>query len=104
MFKRFFILPAPGILQLCPATMTKTADQQSTAIDSSATKSQPATEQLKYTSILCRVQELGTGNPENSQLMTKCLQGSGIAIQQEACQLISVTQRGLICPMAGDLR
>jgi hypothetical protein len=66
MFKRFLFCLLPGIIAVS-CNNDKTADQQSTAIDSSATKSLPATESTLPSFVVFRNWE--QGNPENSQLI-----------------------------------
>ena len=66
MFKRFLFCLLPGIFAVS-CNNDKTADQQSTAIDSSATKSQPATESALPSFVVFRNWE--QGNPEYSQVI-----------------------------------
>jgi hypothetical protein len=66
MFKRFLFCLLPGIFAVS-CNNDKTAEQQSTAIDSSATKSQPATESTLPSFVVFRNWE--QGDPENSQLI-----------------------------------
>ena len=74
MFKRFLFCLLPGIFTLS-CNNDKTADQQSSAIDSSA-KSQPAAIESTLPSV-CRVQELGTGKSRKFAVNIKCLQSMG---------------------------
>ena len=68
MFKRFLFYLLAGIFTV--SCNNKTADQQSTAIDSSATKSQPAaTEQLSTLPSFVIFRNWEQGNPENSQVI-----------------------------------
>ena len=101
MFKRFLFYLLPGIFTV--SCNNKTADQQSTASDSSATKSQPAAIEQSSTLpafVVFRNWEQGI---LKSAVNIKCLQ-SVDSDQREVCQLILVTQPGSICQMAGDLR
>ena len=68
MFKRFLFFMLPGIFVIS-CNNDKPADQQSTAIDSSATKSQPVTEQVSTLPSFVIYRNWGQGDPENSQLI-----------------------------------
>ena len=74
MFKRFLFCLLPGMF-IVSCNNDKTADQQSTAVDSSATKSQPsATEQLSTLPSFVVFRNWEQGNPENSQLVVNTYQ------------------------------
>src|SRR5258705_3322378 len=67
MFKRFLFYLLPGIFAVS-CNNDKTADQQSTAIDSSATKSQPAA-QLSTLPSFVVFRNWEQRDPENSELI-----------------------------------
>ena len=69
MFKRFLFYMLPGIFVIS-CNNDKTADQQSTAVDTSATKSEPAAiEQSSTLPSFVVFRNWEQGNPENSQLI-----------------------------------